>query len=302
MKELTYLISDYLAIAEQQRKLSPHTIKAYRIDLYQFAEYSGGTLAKTENLREYVVYLNNHFSPRSTKRKIASIRAFYNEIWSCGIIDYNPFDKLRICTHSPKQLPRIIPEETIYTLLQCTYQKYTIGDRVTLRDIVVLELLFTTGLRVSELCSLSCDNFDLRENSIRLLIKGKGKKERIIQLVTPELIKLLHVYCDKYAEEIKTKKFILYNRDKRPLSPQSVRRIIKKYLRIGKITTHITPHMFRHTFATLLLEAGVDIRYIQSLLGHSSIATTQIYTHVTTQRQTLLLAEKHPRSKMKFSI
>ena len=176
------------------------------------------------------------------------------------------------------------------------------GDRTTLRDIVVLELLFSTGLRVSELCSLSNDNFDLKENSARLLINGKGRKERIIQLTTPELITLLHVYCDVYKKEISEGKSILYNRDGRPLSTQSVRRIITKYLRAGHISSHITPHMFRHTFATSLLEAGVDIRYIQSMLGHSSIATTQIYTHVTTQKQTLLLAEKHPRSKMSFSI
>ncbi|MDM8200298.1 tyrosine-type recombinase/integrase [Allofournierella massiliensis] len=302
MKKLAYLISNYLVAAELQKKLSPHTIKAYRIDLYQFAEYAQGHLAETETLREYVIYLNNHFSPRSAKRKLASVRAFYNELWASGIIDHNPFDKLRISIHSPQQLPRIIPEETVNTLLQCAYKKYRAGDRTTLRDIVVLELLFSTGLRVSELCSLSHDNFDLKENSVRLLINGKGRKERVIQLSTPELINLLHIYCNEYNEEIKANKYILYNRNGRPLAPQSVRRIIDKYLRVGKITSHITPHMFRHTFATSLLEAGVDIRYIQSMLGHSSIATTQIYTHVTTQKQTLLLAEKHPRSKMSFSI
>lgn len=301
MKTLALLISDYLVAAEQQKKLSLHTIKAYRIDLHQFAEFTQGNLADTDMLREYVIHLNKNFSPRSAKRKLASIRAFYNDIWTSGIIDLNPFEKLRLCIHSPQQLPRIIPQETIETLLQCAYDKYK-GDRTTLRDIVVLELLFSTGLRVSELCSLSNDNFDLKENSARLLINGKGRKERIIQLTTPELITLLHVYCDVYKKEISEGKSILYNRDGRPLSTQSVRRIITKYLRAGHISSHITPHMFRHTFATSLLEAGVDIRYIQSMLGHSSIATTQIYTHVTIQKQTLLLAEKHPRSKMSFSI
>ena len=177
MKTLALLISDYLVAAEQQKKLSLHTIKAYRIDLHQFAEFTQGNLADTDMLREYVIHLNKNFSPRSAKRKLASIRAFYNDIWTSGIIDLNPFEKLRLCIHSPQQLPRIIPQETIETLLQCAYDKYK-GDRTTLRDIVVLELLFSTGLRVSELCSLSNDNFDLKENSARLLIKAtphKGK-------------------------------------------------------------------------------------------------------------------------------
>ena len=115
-------------------------------------------------------------------------------------------------------------------LLQCAYDKYK-GDRTTLRDIVVLELLFSTGLRVSELCSLTNENFDLKESSARFLINGKGRKERIIQLTTPELISLLHVYCDAYKKEISGGRSILYNRDGRPLSTQSVRRIITRYLR-----------------------------------------------------------------------
>ena len=105
-----------------------------------------------------------------------------------------------------------------------------------------------------------------------------------------------------FSEEIQAQGAILFNRRGRPLSPQSVRRIINKYLNQIDASSHITPHMFRHTFATSLLEAGVDIRYIQSLLGHSSISTTQIYTHVTARQQTLLLAEKHPRGKMTFSL
>ena len=301
MNTLSSLISNYLIMAEQQKNLSPHTIKAYRIDLFQFSEFTQGNLANTDTLREFIIYLNKHFSPRSAKRKLASVRAFYNEMWASGLIKTNPFDKLRICIHSPQQLPRIIPQNTIELLLECAYEKYKVGNRTILRDIVVLELLFTTGLRVSELCSLSSDNFDINNNGVRLLINGKGRKERVIQIITPELINILQAYCQAYSQEIHSKNFILYNRDGRPLSPQSVRRIINKYIQASKISLHITPHMFRHTFATSLLEAGVDIRYIQSMLGHSSIATTQIYTHVTTHQQTLLLAEKHPRSKMTFS-
>ena len=214
----------------------------------------------------------------------------------------NPFDKLHIRIHSPQQLPRIIPEQIVQALLQSAYDAYTPGCREVLRDIMVLELLFSTGLRVSELCALSQDTFLLSESGLRLLVKGKGRKERILQITTPELLQITKMYCNMFSKEIYEQGAILFNKRGRPLSPQSVRRIINKYLNQIDASSHVTPHMFRHTFATSLLEAGMDIRYIQSLLGHSSISTTQIYTHVTARQQTLLLAEKHPRGKMTFSL
>ena len=154
------------------------------------------------------------------------------------------------------------------------------------------------------MCSsdLSKDTFQLGDNELRLLINGKGRKERMIQITTKELLQLLNVYYSEFSKEIDAQGAILINRRGCPLAPQSVRRIITKYLNRLGVNSHITPHMFRHTFATSLLEAGMDIRYIQSLLGHSSISTTQIYTHVTARQQTLLLAEKHPRGKMTFSL
>lgn len=302
MKALSSLIENYLEIGEYEKKLSFDTIKAYRIDLRQFCEFTKGKIADTEMLGQYIKHLNQHFAPRSVKRKLASVRAFYHEMEILGLIHPNPFNKLHIRIHSPQQLPRTIPNQVVYKLLQNAYNAYTPGCREALRDIVVLELLFSTGLRVSELCSLTKETFLLCENNLRLLINGKGQKERIIQIITPELLHLLRIYCDEYATEIKEQGVILFNRNGFPLSPQSVRRIINKHLKQIDVKSHITPHMFRHTFATSLLEAGMDIRYIQSLLGHSSIATTQIYTHVTTQQQTQLLAEKHPRSKMTFQL
>ena len=239
--------------------------------------------------------------PRSVKRKLASVRAFYNDLSLRGTLEVNPFDKLRVKIHSPKQLPRTIPQQIVKSLLQNAYEAYSPGKLTVLRDIVVLELLFSTGLRVSELCSLTKEQFLLNDDGLRLLVNGKGSKERIIQIATPELLRVMQIYCSEYAEDIQTQGAILYNRNRQPLTPQSVRRIINKYLQRIHVEAHITPHMFRHTFATSLLEAGMDIRYIQSLLGHSSISTTQIYTHVTTRQQTILLAEKHPRAKMTFS-
>lgn len=301
MKTLSKSIADYLETGEYERKLSSDTIKAYRIDLQQFAVFVNWIWPDRNLLSSYVKYLNQNFAPRSVKRKIASIRAFYHELKLDGTLEESPFDKLHIRIQSPKQLPRIIPNQIVHDLLQCAYGAYSPNHRDILRDIMVLELLFSTGLRVSELCALSKDTFILEDSELRLLINGKGSKERVLQIVTPELLKLVRIYCHEFQTEIQTQGFILFNQRGKPLSPQSVRRIIQKYLNKIGVEYHVTPHMFRHTFATSLLEAGVDIRYIQSLLGHSSISTTQIYTHVTTAQQTLLLAEKHPRGKMTFS-
>ena len=302
MRTLSSLIAGYLETGEYEKQLSPDTIKAYRIDLQQFVNFTEGVWADKDVLNQYIKYLNQHFAPRSVKRKLASIRAFYHEMEISGELEANPFDKLHIRIHSPQQLPRIIPEQIVQALLQSAYDAYTQGCREVLRDILVLELLFSTGLRVSELCALSQDTFLLSDSGLRLLVKGKGRKERIIQITTSELLQLAQTYCDVFSMEIQEQGAILFNQRGRPLSPQSVRRIINKYLnRIG-VSNHVTPHMFRHTFATSLLEAGMDIRYIQSLLGHSSISITQIYTHVTARQQTLLLAEKHPRGKMTFSL
>ena len=301
MQTLSSLIAGYLEIDEYEKQLSPDTIKAYRIDLRQFLDFTGGNWADKDVLNQYIKYLNQHFAPRSVKRKLASIRAFYHEMEMSGELEENPFNKLHIRIHSPQQLPRIIPEQIVQALLQSAYDAYTQGDREVLRDIVVLELLFSTGLRVSELCALSKDTFLISDSGLRLLVKGKGRKERVIQISTPELLQLVQTYCDAFSKEIQEQGAILYNRRGRPISPQPVRRIINKYLNRIDASNHITPHMFRHTFATSLLEAGMDIRYIQSLLGHSSISTTQIYTHVTARQQTLLLSEKHPSGKMTFS-
>lgn len=302
MQTLSTAIFNYLEVCELEKKLSPDTLKAYRIDLLQFSNFTKGEWADIETLNHYIRYLNQQFAPRSVKRKLASVRAFYRDMEFNELIKTNPFNKLHIRIQSPRQLPRTIPYQIIYDLLQNVYDSYTPGCRETLRDIVVLELLFSTGLRVSELCALSTDTFTLSPQELRLLIKGKGRKERVIQLITPELLHLLQLYCNEFSEEIERHRRILINHRGNPLSPQSVRGIINKYIaRIG-VDKHVTPHMFRHTFATSLLESGMDIRYIQSLLGHSSISTTQIYTYVTSHQQTLLLAEKHPRSKMSFPL
>ena len=274
-------------MCEYERNLSVDTIKAYRIDLRQFSEFTEHEWADREMLNQYIKHLNQSFAPRSVKRKLASVRAFYHKQEFNGMLEENPFHKLHIRIHSPKQLPRTIPSQIIHDLLPSAYNNYLPGKQSVLRDILVLELLFSTGLRVSELCSLSVETFLLGEDELRLLVNGKGQKERMLQITTPELIHLAKTYCSEFSEEIQCAGAILLNRQGNPTSTQSLRRIVQRYLRRIGSSYHLTPHMFCHTFATSLLEAGMDIRYIQSLLEHSSISTTQIYTHVTAYQQTV---------------
>lgn len=300
MSELNEWIVSYLEMCECEKRLSPDTVKAYRIDLKQFQKFIGDEIVDGKILNQYIKHLNQNFSPRSAKRKLASLRAFFHEMELNETLQDNPFGKLHIRIHTPQQLPRVIPNYIVENLLKSVYDSYTPQNRITLRDILVIELLFCTGVRVSELCELTDDTFQLQEDMLRLVIKGKGRKERVIQITTPQLVDIARKYREAYIDEIHNSGVILFNRRGKCISPQSVRRIIAKHLKKIETSYHVTPHMFRHTFATSLLEAGMDIRYIQSLLGHSSISTTQIYTHVTPRQQTILLAEKHPRSKMNF--
>jgi len=154
-------IREYLEMCGYERKLSANTVKAYRIDLDQFSKFTEGQWADKKTLSNYIKYLNQKFLPCSVKRKIASIWAFYQEEIANGVTKENPFDKFQLRLQTPQQLPRVIPEEVVHSLLQSAYNSYDPARRTTLRDIVVLELLFSTGLRVSELCALSDCTFQL---------------------------------------------------------------------------------------------------------------------------------------------
>ena len=299
MKSLSTLISEYLHACEFERKLSPDTLKAYKTDLEQFAHMTGELPADKQQLLDYIQYLNSSFAPRTVKRKLASIRAFYHELLRNETISADPFVKINMRIHSPQQIPRVIPKQIMMRLLENAYRLYCPNDARSIRDILILELLYCTGLRVSELCALSTDTFIVSDDDVSILIKGKGQRERTVRITIPQVVLIANRYIDIRAKDSKA---LFVNRDKKTLSTQSVRRIINKYLAMAAEDYHATPHMFRHTFATSLLDAGVDIRIIQSLLGHSSISTTQLYTHVSNNKAATILAENHPRGKMLYSL
>lgn len=220
------------------------------------------------------------------------------------LLNENPFAKLDIRFREAKLLPKTIPFHCIQTFLSTLYTQKELAEseyqlRCCIRDIAVIELLFATGMRISELCSLKPSDIDLENNNI--LTYGIGAKERIIQLGNQEVIAALILYQETFKKDIEACGYFFVNRLQHKLSDQSVRFMINHYVELASISQHITPHMFRHSFATLLLEQDVDIRYIQKMLGHSSISTTEIYTHVSNTKQKDILTNKHPRNQMNMN-
>ncbi len=306
MENFNTIISQYLDFCKNNKNLNDKTLKSYLIDLEQFNDYisdNDNQLSK-DVINKYIAHLQQNYKIKTVKRKIASAKAFCNYLEYETIITETPFAKIRLKLHEPALLPRTIPFDYIEKIFACAYKKYSsephgsYSQKCVLRDIAVLELLFSTGMRVSELCTLKQEAVNLGEGTI--MIYGKGAKERIIQIGNYQVLSILSEYQRAFHDTIEENNCFFVNRLGHPLSDQSVRIIINNYTNAAGLPLHITPHMFRHSFATLLLEEDVDIRYIQRFLGHSSIVTTQIYTHVASKKQRDILSTKHPRNKMNF--
>lgn len=299
-------IEKYLHYCHYQKRLDKKTLKAYRIDLIQFTDFFSSTNASeitSESLETFIINLHKNYKPKTVKRKIASLKAFFHYLEYKEVIDRTPFNKIQIKFREPVILPKTIPLHTVETLLSVMYQQHadaktTYQKRNSLRDLAVIELLFGTGMRISELCSLKSSDVNLYDRTI--LIYGKGSKERRIQIGNDDVVQILNEYKENFATEIQNCNHFFANQAGKALSDQAVRRMINKYTSLAAIELHITPHMFRHTFATSLLEADVDIRYIQEMLGHSSINITEIYTHVTMSKQRDILTSKHPRKDFRI--
>lgn len=292
----------YLEYCKVQKELDEKTIKAYGIDLNQFIifmeQYEQNVNKQT--LNQYLVHIHCLYKQKTVKRKIASVKAFFRYLEEEEIVEINPFHKIKTKFKEEITLPKIIPRNMIEELLRYLYKEVDREGKIEkyiLRDIVIIETLFATGLRISELCNLQDNAFDISEGV--LCIQGKGRKERYLQIGNEEVLKVIKKYRNEFADKINTHGYFFVNRWGEPLSEQSARRMLHKYARILWNDKNITPHMFRHSFATYLMEEDVNIRYIQKLLGHSSITTTQIYTYVAMEKEREILRTRHPRNKMK---
>lgn len=301
---LTEEIGKYLNYCKFQKELDEKTIRAYRADLKQFLTLVGEkeNIPEKETLNMYLSYLHRTYKQKTIKRKIASVKALFHYLEEEEIIEINPFHKVKTKFKEEVVLPKIIPKDTIEQLLDHLYKKRSLaGDsewhkKIILRDIAVVETLFSTGLRISELCHLQSKYFNLK-NGV-LCIQGKGGKERYLQIGNDDVLSVLNAYQQCFTQDIKKHGYFFVNRYGQPLSEQSARSMIHKYAHEIHADINITPHMFRHSFATYLMEEDVNIRYIQKMLGHTSIMTTQIYTYVTTEKEKEILRTRHPRNKM----
>ncbi len=286
------------AVSLQTRNSSDLTISAYQTDLIQFLEYAAHeTGVEMEALdvvhidkfvvRSYLgLMTEKKLSRKSIARKLAALRSFFKFLCREEIIAQNPVQKI----HTPKlgkSLPRFLFHEHMEKLLVAA----DLDTKNGIRDQLIIELLYGSGLRVSELVSLNRDNLDLHNGLLR--VAGKGRKERIVPL-TDAAVEAIHAYLELRHDQEPA--LILNYQDTR-LTARSVRRILDKLEKKASLNQHIHPHMLRHTFATHLLDGGADIRSVQELLGHKKLSSTQIYTHLTREKLRDVYMEAHPRAK-----
>lgn len=306
---LLKLIDTYLNRCEYQNNLDNKTIKAYKIDLQQFYAFISNrdSYLKKEHIVDFIISLkkDKQYAAKTIRRKVASLKAFYNFLKYEGYIDNNPFQEIRLKYSEPLTLPKTIDMSNlnrlfsyIHTLKNNKYKSDYAREIIT-RDICILEILFGTGIRIGELCKLKHTDININENYIKVF--GKRSKERIIPIYNDNIINSINNYAKTNLRQQSSCIFFFINNRNHPLSDQSIRNLIKKYTKDCGITAHITPHMFRHTFATSLLEDNIDIRNIQLILGHKSIITTQIYTHLTSNKKNDIMRLNNPRNKIQIN-
>ena len=292
----------YLKYCEYRKELDKKTLKAYRIDLRQYFEYVCMDNPDKEKIEEYITQLHKNYKQKTVKRKIASIKAFYNYLEENEIIAENPFRKIKVKFKETVTLPRIIPREEIEKLLnhmyQCLNEHNKTFRKYMLRDIAVIEVFFATGARVYEISNIREESINLNTGLIRLM--GKGGKERYVQISNTSVLEVLKKYYDENKQTIRKCGYFFINNRENRYTEQSIRMMLKKYTKQAGIERNITPHMFRHSFATYLIEEGVDVSCVQQILGHSSINTTQIYIHIAAKKQAEILREMHPRNNMQI--
>ena len=297
-------LADFLRHLALEKNASAYTVKSYREDLSQAVEFFRERLGgkgepgqlSSRLLRAYLVWLHDQGYARTTMaRRIAAVRSWCRYLCQRGNLSANPAEGLR-GPRQEKKLPKFLAEDAMARLLE------TPGTEAPLavRDRAILETLYSAGLRVSELTGLNVNDVDL--DSGLATVRGKGKKERLALLGSKALsalknwLKVREATLSAKGNAGKTPAVFL-NKNGTRLTSRSVGRLLEKYLTLAGLDTSASPHSLRHSFATHLLDRGADIRSVQELLGHKSLANTQIYTHVTTQRMQESYQKAHPRAK-----
>ena len=279
---------DYLSI---ERGLSPNTLQAYRRDLCQFRDWLKKEFLQVDSalIGNYLATLREKGNKsRTLNRKLSVVRMFYKFLYTEGKIDHNPVEGVS----SPRlgrKIPSFLSEKEVEALLETP----SVDEQYGSRDRAILEVVYGAGLRISELINLNLTDLNLKGGWVKVL--GKGSKERIVPLGR-EACRWVRIYLRKRRTETTDKLSLFCNRYGKRLSRQACWKIIKKYSQKAGITKKISPHTLRHSFATHLLSRDADLRFVQELLGHTNISTTQIYTHITQERLKKVYKKYHPRA------
>lgn len=300
-KTQTNLLRKFLTYLTVEKNSSLLTVSNYEKDINSFAEFLQNRFGDdfqwqqvgTLDIRAYLTELNQkQYARRTIARRISALRSFYKYLVRENFLQANPFTNIKT-PKLEKKLPVFLEELEINELL-----KLPASEGLGLRDQAILELLYATGCRVSELVGLTLERIELSAQYVLLL--GKGNKERIVPLGNTccQAIKEYYVLRQKLMHKynVPTHSFVFVNSQGGVLTDRSVRRILDKYITELAVNKKVSPHTIRHTFATHLLDHGADLRAVQELLGHANLSTTQIYTHVTTERITSAYKKNHPRA------
>lgn len=317
-KTFTPLVSQFLDYLKLERHFSDYTVKSYGADLTQFGQYLGGEIGrpigaptsekisveqvderavKCEPLtvREFLAYLyGQNYTKSTTARKLATLRSFYKFLIRRGLVSVNPLSTIRT-PKQEKRLPKCLDLEQVQKLLDAPGD----ADLLSARDKAMLEVLYSSGIRVSELVELETADIDLQEGVLR--VRGKGRKDRFTPIGS-QAIKAVQRYFEMRNADVRCQQSrdvarVFLNKHGEALSTRSVRRKLDKYLVAAGLDPGISPHTLRHSFATHLLNNGADLRSVQELLGHQSLSTTQIYTHLSTARVKQAYDAAHPRAE-----
>lgn len=290
-------IDKFINYLKIERDVSFHTLRSYSSDLSMFSEFfqsKGVKEIKYFDLRKYLAHLKtSDYSKNTIARKISALRSWFKFLQQDGYIDENPAGSLST-PRIDKKLPKFLSEEEMKSLLEISPE--TLLDY---RDKAILEVLYSTGMRVTELISLDIDDVDFIGGIIK--VKGKGSKERLVPIGDKALISI-RKYLEARSEENipanrRGRKSVLFlNKNKKRISARSVRRIINKHILRTSRKRNISPHSLRHSFATHMLNRGANLRVVQELLGHKSLSTTQIYTHISTSKLKSEYDKRHPRA------
>ena len=284
------LLKDYENYLKIERAMSRNTVTSYCSDVSGFLQYIHGdpVLVQTEDLEEYLKSLDK-LSKRSQARLLSSLRSFFDWLVIEGLLDDNPCDR----TDYPK-LGRYLPTVLSVDEVEAMIGSVDVTDWMGKRDRAILEVLYSCGLRVSEAAGLGISSLYLSDGFIRVF--GKGRKERLIPIGEMAVQALEQYLCDRpFPADSRSDDVLFLNRFGRPLSRQSMFKMIKRQALICDIRKEISPHTFRHSFATHLVENGADLRMVQEMLGHESITTTEIYTHIDSSTWHQEIRDLHPR-------